>query len=105
LGAWDEDWCARLAPLNNIRGLAWGESGKLTVEVKIWRGNMNLCREVQMKNLQLFRERVAWRLLNLRSCLEVEMGEEDADEESASPLCDYHKIFTYPAIWDQRCVW
>jgi hypothetical protein len=46
----------------------------------IWRGNVHrrvhLCQYVQMKYLQLFRERVSWRLPNLGLYLEAEMGEE-----------------------------
>jgi hypothetical protein len=57
-GAWDEDWCARLAPLSKIRGLAWGD--KLRIQATIWRGNVHqsvhLCQYIQMKYLQLFRE-------------------------------------------------
>jgi hypothetical protein len=103
VGVWHTDWCARLAPLNNIGGLAWGEGDRLTVEVKIWDGNVNLCRGMQMKNLQYFKETVAWTLPNLRSCLEVKIGEDDADEESVSSLCNWHKSDTHPDNWDWRC--
>jgi hypothetical protein len=87
-GAWDEDWCARLAPLNKIRGLVWGD--KLRIKATIWRGNVHqsvhLCEYIQMRSLRLFKERVSWRLPNLWLCLEVEMG-----EGLAGLLCKSHK--------------
>jgi hypothetical protein len=89
--------------LNNIRGLAWEEGDKLTLEVKIWSVNKKLCRGMQMKNLQFFRKMVAWTLPNLSSCLEVEIGEGDADEESANALCYSHKFTKHPESWDYVC--
>jgi hypothetical protein len=92
-GAWDEDWCARLAPLNKIRGLAWGN--KLRIKATIWRGNVHqsvhLCEYIQMRSLRLFKERVSWRLPNLWLCLEVEMG-----EELAGLLCKFHHDLVVP---------
>jgi hypothetical protein len=86
-GVWDEAWCARLAPLSKIRGLA---GDKLRIQATIWRGNVHqrvhLCQYIQMKYLQLFRKRVSWRLPNLGLCLEAEMGEETGE-------CKSHKTY------------
>jgi hypothetical protein len=88
-GVWDEAWCARLAPLSEIRGLAGGD--KLRIQATIWRGNVrrrvHLCQYIQMKYLQLFRVRVSWRLPNLGLCLEAEMG------ETWELLCKSHKTY------------
>ena len=87
-GVWDEAWCARLAPLSKIRGLAGGD--KLRIQAMIWRGNVHqrvhLCKYIQTKYLQLFRKRVSWRLPNLG--LEAEMG-----EEMGELLCKSHKTY------------